>query len=211
MADQAVDVGAVAEIEGFVFPAVTGMARRARGPVALDADAEVVDGVLLAVRHRLCAALHRHGVRLPGPVDCVHDLFGGLLVTFEAGLGHFLAGRKRLLEQAAVVYRLGPPRHVVPGAVDDLPRRGRRRPREIPDRDGDQDEDEYQAGDPAVARFLHVGSKSGEPVTGIILASSNLGFHIIDFNAALHDRGQYGRYPVDTSRTRSSQHARHAG
>jgi hypothetical protein len=32
----------------------------------------------------------------------------------------------------------------------------------------------------------------GEAMAGIILASSNLGFHIIGFNAALNDRGQYG-------------------
>jgi hypothetical protein len=33
---------------------------------------------------------------------------------------------------------------------------------------------------------------SGEPMTGIILASSNLGFHIIEFNAALNDQRQGG-------------------
>jgi hypothetical protein len=48
VAHQAVNVGLVAEIKICIIPAVTSVARRAGRPVALDADAEIIDGFFLA-------------------------------------------------------------------------------------------------------------------------------------------------------------------
>ena len=44
MADQAINLGLVAEIEILVFPSIAGMTRCATSLVAFDIDSEVVDG-----------------------------------------------------------------------------------------------------------------------------------------------------------------------
>ena len=47
MADQAVNIRLIFKIKIFIIPTVTRMAGRAGCPVALDTDAEVIDGFLL--------------------------------------------------------------------------------------------------------------------------------------------------------------------
>jgi hypothetical protein len=159
MADQAVYVGGVFEVEVRILPAVTGVTGGAARPVALDADAEIVDRVLLADRHRFRPAFHRHGIGLPAPMRRVDNLVGGLRMALQARLGHFLTRGERLFEQDAVIDRFSPPRHEFPGRVGNLARHRFRWPREIPGRHGNQEQYEDQAGNPTVAGVFHVGSE----------------------------------------------------
>ncbi len=76
MANQAVDILLGCEVEIGVFPAVAGVAAGAAGPVALDANAEVVDRILFADRHQLVAAFQQYWFAFPGPVDSLADLVG---------------------------------------------------------------------------------------------------------------------------------------
>ncbi len=63
MAGQTVDIFLDSEIVVFVFPSITNVAFGAFGPVALNADAEVVDLVLFADSHRLVASGQLHKER----------------------------------------------------------------------------------------------------------------------------------------------------
>ena len=92
VADQAVHVGRFVEIEGIIFPAVTSVTAHALLFIALAADAEVVDLVLLANGDRLVAPGHLHRLTLPGPVGGAHQLLGRIGVAFQAGGGDFLPG-----------------------------------------------------------------------------------------------------------------------
>ena len=77
---------------------------------------------------------------------------------------HVHPGGERLFEQAGVVNLFSTPRQVVPRCVGNLTRRGFRRPSEIPDGDGDQDEYENQTGDPTFTGVFHQGTDSREYV-----------------------------------------------
>ena len=103
MAGQAVHVGLLGEIEVLVRPAVTDVASHALLFIALRTDAEVVDLILFANRHRLIAPGNRDRIAFPGPVRGVHDLVGRVSVALEAGRGHFLPAVERSLDDVAVV------------------------------------------------------------------------------------------------------------
>ncbi len=93
VADKAVDIALIAEVEGLVLPAVAGVALRAHALVAARVGAEVIDQVALA---ELLA-----GVRVlvrPGPVNVLHEVLASLGMAAETGLGHFRAGRERALQ-----------------------------------------------------------------------------------------------------------------
>ena len=105
MTHQAVDLLAVAEVEIGVLPAVAGVAGGASRPVGLDADAEVVQAVLLADGHRLVVAGHLIGLALPGPVDGLHHLAGLVGMALQAGPRHFVARGIRARQQRLVIGR----------------------------------------------------------------------------------------------------------
>ena len=89
VANQAVDVGRVVEIEVLVVVAVTGMALRAAPLVGRHRDAEVVEQLVLAVG----AVLETDdplGLALPLEVAGVQVGFGRLLVAHQARLGAFV-------------------------------------------------------------------------------------------------------------------------
>ena len=83
VAGQAIDVGLLSEVKAVVFPAVTGVTRCTARPVTLDADAEVVELVLLADSHQLIAAGQLHRLALPRPVGRLHHLLRGRLMTLQ--------------------------------------------------------------------------------------------------------------------------------
>ena len=90
MADQAVDVLLVAEIEGVILVAVSRMALGAHPFVAARIGAEVVD------QNTLSKFLFgdRMGV-FPGPVLVFDELLSSPVVAFETGFGDFRAAEKR--------------------------------------------------------------------------------------------------------------------
>ena len=81
MADQAVDIFFIAEIKIRVIPAITGMARRAGCPVALDTDAEVVDGVLFAGCEKTFTSFNFDRFGFPSPMCGFQHLLTGIFVT----------------------------------------------------------------------------------------------------------------------------------
>jgi hypothetical protein len=95
MADQAVDLGLVAEIEILVFPSITGMTRCATSLVAFDVNSEVVDGQPAFAEFRVALA---GGIK-PGPVNGFVELQRGLVMAFQAGLGDFRSGLEFLLQK----------------------------------------------------------------------------------------------------------------
>ncbi len=121
VAHQAVDVlrcGGFDEV--WARPAVTGMAACAAGPVALDADAKVVDGVGFADRNRLFTPIDLHWRGLPCPVIGRHDFRRCLLVAVQAGQGDVAAGLEWPLQQRAVICLWAVVRHRCPGIVGGL-------------------------------------------------------------------------------------------
>src|SRR5574341_2601616 len=68
MADEAIYIQWVIEIVVCIRPAVTRVARGAFDPVGLNADAEVVDLILLSNRDRLIASRRDLGLGFPGEV-----------------------------------------------------------------------------------------------------------------------------------------------
>ena len=143
-----------------VVRTVPGMAGGATLPVALDPDAEIVDGVLFAHRDRLFPALHHHRAGFPAPVRGVDHLVGRVLMALQAGLRHLLAGLERPFHQRRVVDGRGAARHAVPGAVGHLAGNRVGALCEVPDRDGNQRKDEDQAPNPAVLRVSHLRLKT---------------------------------------------------
>ncbi len=112
MADQAVDVLLVLEIEVRVRPIVAGMALRAHAFIAARIGAEIVDEVVLAEN------LARFGVFVfPGPVDGLHELMAGFVVAGQAGLrnlGAVLEGAFQRFELAVIRRRIrGPQRKLL--------------------------------------------------------------------------------------------------
>lgn len=94
MADQAVDLALIREIEILAFPTITGMTGRATSLVALDIHSEIVDG-----QPPLAQFLALFGCRIkPRPVDCFMELRCRFRVTGQAGFGHFRPGFKFLLQ-----------------------------------------------------------------------------------------------------------------
>jgi len=141
MADQAVDVVRVAEVEGLVHPSVSGMAGGAGRPVALDADAEIVEEVLLTRRDRQGASVNVDGIALPLPVGRVHQLGCGFRMAFEASPSDRGTVGERLCEERAVIRVLRPLGKELLGMVAD-PRVARH---EHDDRDNEQRQDRDQA------------------------------------------------------------------
>ncbi len=88
--DEAVHVGLLGKVERRIFPTIPGMARSAAGPVALDANAEVVELVLLTDGHQFVAAGQLQRLALPRPVGRLHHLRRRRLVTLQAGGRHLL-------------------------------------------------------------------------------------------------------------------------
>ena len=68
VANQAVDILLLGKGVAVIRPAVAGMARGTRGPVAFDTDTEVVDAVLLAQRYRFVTLGHVNRIAFPGIV-----------------------------------------------------------------------------------------------------------------------------------------------
>jgi len=137
--DQAVDVAHVVEIKALILPAVADMAACAAGPVAVEVDAKIVDGVGFFTEIDPFFVPDGIGRRaMPVPVSGFQDRFTLLLVAAQAVLGNcsgiHVAGE---LDQLVVVGHLfgmagqavggcpgvqspgnGAPYH---GAVDDWP------------------------------------------------------------------------------------------
>jgi hypothetical protein len=93
VADDAIDVLFLREIEVGVLPAVADVAGGAGSIVGGDGDAEVVEHLLLA-QDLFGVRVHE----LPLPVLGAVDLAGGLGVAFEAGLGDLRTGVEGLLQ-----------------------------------------------------------------------------------------------------------------
>ena len=121
MANQAVDVIGFFEVECLVFPAVARVTGRAAGPVALDSDAEIVDGVFFAGGDRFVPALHHDRFGLPAPVRRMNHLLRRFFVAGQAGARDILARFKRAFHQRRVIDRSGPFGYMVPGRIDNLP------------------------------------------------------------------------------------------
>jgi len=104
MTDQAVDAGGIGEVEGLVLPAVAGMAAGAFRPVPLDADAEIVDQVLLADGYRLIMAGDMGRSAFPLPVGGLHEIVSLLDVALQAGSGDRRPISERLREELRVIH-----------------------------------------------------------------------------------------------------------
>jgi nitrate reductase alpha subunit len=83
-----------AKVKIGTVPTITGMAPGTASPVALNPYAEVVDLVLLADRHGLITAGKHYWFALPGPMNRLGDLMGGLFVAFQASPGDIRAAFK---------------------------------------------------------------------------------------------------------------------
>ena len=83
MTDQAIDVFFVAEVKAGVFPAIAGVTAGATGPVAVDGDTKVVQGILLTQGHLALADDVLHG--FPSPMGSLHKRMGDIIMTFDTG------------------------------------------------------------------------------------------------------------------------------
>jgi hypothetical protein len=152
MANQAVNILLTAEIEISIFPPVTGVAGSAGGPVSLDTDAEIIEGVLLAHGDNAVPVLELIRLTFPGPMDGGHHFLGGVRVTFQAGAGDVLTGFIRALNDIGMVRVGNVQRDVFPGVVTD---------RSLPPREKDRQGSDDQSGDqgdteqPAKIREFH--------------------------------------------------------
>ncbi len=63
------------------------MTAGASGPVAVDRDTEVVDGIFLAMENIFLPVDVLF--KFPGPVTGLHDIVGGLIMAFKALQGYF--------------------------------------------------------------------------------------------------------------------------
>ena len=117
VANQAVYVFFLAKVEFGAVPAITGMAAGAACPVALNANAEVIDLVLFANGDGFVTAGQHNRGAFPCPMDSLCDLVGGVFVTFQAGAGHIGAGFKGACNQVGVVYVWRADGNVYPGVI----------------------------------------------------------------------------------------------
>lgn len=89
MTGQTVDIFAIRKVKAGVASAIAG--KEALLPVALNADAEVVDLILLANRHHFigapCTVI---GLLSPRPMGRVYHLIGRFRMTFQTILGNGL-------------------------------------------------------------------------------------------------------------------------
>ena len=108
VADEAVDVLLVLEVEVCARPVVAGMTLRAHAFIAARIGAEIIDDVVLAEN------LARLGAFVfPGPVDGLHELVASLVVAGQAGLRDFGAIGERPLQRfkfAVIRRRIRDPR-----------------------------------------------------------------------------------------------------
>ena len=87
MTNKTVDVFLIREIKRGVLPSVSSMASSTSGPIALDADAEVIYGILFSDGNRLIAAFEKDRRTLPRPVNSLSYLVGGILVAIKTRSG----------------------------------------------------------------------------------------------------------------------------
>ena len=101
MANQAVYVFFLAEIEVPVSPSVTGMAGGARRPVAHHADAEIVHLVSLPYQHAF--PVPDNIAARPRPMRCFHHIFGTVGVAFETSPCDYLRRINFVFEKSGMV------------------------------------------------------------------------------------------------------------
>lgn len=117
MAYQAIDSFLVGEIKVGIVPAIPGMTRRAARPVALNADAKIVDGVLFAYSDRPIAIFQVIGLAFPCPMGGGPHFIPGIFVAFQAGAGDFGPSFKGSLDDVAVIGVGDMHRNVSPGII----------------------------------------------------------------------------------------------
>ena len=101
MADEAVDVLRLAEVEARVLPPIAGVTARAARLVRRERDAEVVHRVGLAKRH--LALAFDLLPRAPGPVDGLHEIAGLIRVALQASSGDVGPRLERALDEGRMV------------------------------------------------------------------------------------------------------------
>ena len=62
MTDQAVNVGAIFKVKILIRPPIAGVAGRATFPVALNTDAEIIDGVLFSGGEHAFSSFYFHRI-----------------------------------------------------------------------------------------------------------------------------------------------------
>ncbi len=100
VADQAVNVVGIGEVEAGVCPAVAGVTAGAARFVAGNRGAEIVNGVLLATDNFIAV---NHLLLGPGPVSGLHKVIGMLLMALQTLCRHFRASIKWALEKIRVI------------------------------------------------------------------------------------------------------------
>lgn len=87
MANQAVNLGFIRKIEISAVPAIARVAGCAAFPIGLNADAEIIDGILLTDGYRFRPPIDLVRPGFPGPMGRRHHLVSLISVAFQASLG----------------------------------------------------------------------------------------------------------------------------
>jgi hypothetical protein len=151
VAHEAVDVALVGDVERVVFPPVPGVTGRAGRLIALDAEAEVVEGVLLPEGNRFVVPFDLDRGVLPQPVLAVEHLLTGILMAFEARPRDIGSRLVRPGHECGVVGVWQPIRDTVPRIVGLACFRRLADAGEDDDRGDDEDQDRDETDDPVFA------------------------------------------------------------
>jgi len=107
MADQAVYVLLPGEIKIRITPAKPCMANRTPGPVALNADAEIVDDIAFSDTDGLVMTRNRLRLPKPKPVGRFHEIFGCIRMAFQTGPGNSRSIFKQIGFEEMIVIHFG--------------------------------------------------------------------------------------------------------
>ena len=117
MAGQAVNIILVLEIEVFIFPTITNVAGHAFLLVSLGANAEVVNLIFLPDGNWAFPPGHFNWITFPGPMGCLHNIKGYILVAFQASNGNITAVFEGALNDIYVVGVDGSLGYICPGII----------------------------------------------------------------------------------------------